>query len=630
VGAAPDSADASANAAANAGANPSSEDETVVEGPSQPTEEEPSRSVAPEKAAVKTVEEQRLDTIRYGTETEIAALIQTLKSEDAHYLDDELVRLVQNTRNRSILAGVFSFFGDRGKEGLEDRALRALEDRDDEANETIIAAIDYLGKVRSEAAIGPLQELLDAEERRFMNAAFRALGRAGGGLMEKASPAAEGTVGEGSLGEGSLGEGTVGETAVGETAIGEGAVGETAVGEVAIGGFADANSASPDSNAPVDDSNAPVDETADTPVAAAGEPGSAGGESVDADETAGPLAAGTPDDSAADPALDGNVSGGEGPAGGGKPAGPESGGSRDEYGRRAAAVAEYLVDYYTGRDPGDENLREIVIALGTIGSAAGVDFLKDIAGNNDERGTLRMAALESLAKIGDPAGLETVLEGVSSSDPNVRSSAVAALGPFSGDAVDQAIMESFRDSYYRTRIAAAQAARERKLESAIPYLQYRAERDEVPAVKDEAIRALGAIGSDEALEILADLFGERKNADRVRLLAAEMLIQNKGDTYAGKVIVELDEAKQKNLTPLYNGFLRVLGAAKTQTIEDLARRFFFSGGVVEKSYALDMTVNNEFRSLADQVRELTDEKNGSLARKARTVLEKLGLNRDEG
>jgi HEAT repeat protein len=288
-------------------------------------------------------------------------------------------------------------------------------------------------------------------------------------------------------------------------------------------------------------------------------------------------------------------------------------------------VAEYLVNYYTNRDPGDENRREIVVALGAVGSAAGTPFLKDIAGNDDERGTLRMAALEALAKIGDPAGLDTVLEAISSADPNVRSSAVAALGPFSGDAVDKAIMEAFRDSYYRTRIAAAQAAKERKLESAIPYLQYRAERDDVPAVKDEAIRALGAIGDDQALDILGNLFGERKNADRVRLLAAEMLIQNRPDIYAEKVIVELDEAKKKNLTPLYNGFLRVLGAARTKNIEDLARRFFFSGGVVEKSYALDMTVNNEFRNLADQVRELTDEKNGSLARKARTILEKLGL-----
>jgi HEAT repeat protein len=210
-------------------------------------------------------------------------------------------------------------------------------------------------------------------------------------------------------------------------------------------------------------------------------------------------------------------------------------------------------------------------------------------------------------------------------DPNVRSAAVAALGPFSGPDVDNAILEAFRDSYYRTRMAAAQAARDRRLEEAVPYLCYRAERDDVPAVKDEAIKALGAIGNGKSLEFLATLFGERKNADRARILAAEMLLQNNADQYASGVIAELDDAKQRNQTALYNGFLRVLGAAKSPALEELCRRFFASGGVVEKSYALDMTANNGFRSLADQVKALHDEKNGSLSRKSRSVAEKLGL-----
>jgi hypothetical protein len=174
-------------------------------------------------------------------------------------------------------------------------------------------------------------------------------------------------------------------------------------------------------------------------------------------------------------------------------------------------------------------------------------------------------------------------------------------------------------------MAAAQAARDRRFVEAVPYLRYRAERDDVPAVKDEAIKALGAIGGRDSLEFLASLFGERKNADRARILAAEMLLQNNADRYAPKVIEELDEAKRKNQTALYNGFLRVLGAAKSPVLEDLCKRFYASGGVVEKSYALDMTLNNNFRSLSAQVKELQDEKNGSLSRKSRLVAEKLGL-----
>jgi HEAT repeat protein len=436
----------------------------------------PQSSPASELPPGKTLETQQLETIRYGTENEIAALIQTLKNENAFYLDDELIVLVQSTKNRTILTGIFSFFGERGKEGLEERAIQAVKEWNDESAETVSAALDYLGKVKAQDAIDPLKDLIDRDEQRFMGNAIRALGLAG-----KVHP-----------------------------------------------------------------------ETADN-------------------------------------------------------------------------TADYLIDFYLNRNPGDENRREIVAALGELGSRQGISLLSEIAVSDDERPTLRMAALDSLSKIGDPEGLQTVLTALVSSDPNVRSGAIAALGAFSGQEVEGAILGAFRDSYYRTRISAAKAAGERQLMEAIPYLRFRAERDEVPAVKDEAIRALGAIGTPETALILAELFGERKNTDRIRILAAEMLIRNNADDYAGKVTLELDEAKAKNQTALYNGLLRVLGTARTAAVEGLARRFLASGGVVEKSYALDMILNNELRGLAAQVKELTDEKNGSLARKARDVLQKLGL-----
>jgi HEAT repeat protein len=488
---------------------------------------------------------KRLDTIRYGTETEIAALIQTLKTENAGDLDDELVAVAKRTRNRNILSGVFSFFADREKEGLEDRALQAIESRDDEANETVLAALDYLGKVKSVHAVPYIQELLDAEERPFATACIKALGLIGGSMRRDSLPPP----------------------------------------------------------AP----EAPPETTAEASAEASAEAGAETPQDETGDETeiAEGQEAEYPEDDPEPP----------------PPPAPSPRRIQDS----AAAVAEYLVNLYNERAPQDENRREIIIALGDVKSPAGIPLLREIAENSDERSALRMSALDSLAKIGDSGGLDAVLLSVDSADPNVRSSAVAALGPFAGADVDKAILEAFRDSYYRTRIAAAQAARDRRFVEAIPYLRYRAERDDVPAVKDEAIKALGAIGTRECLDFLSTLFGERKNADRTRILAAEMLLQNNADSYAAKVIEELDEAKRKNQTALYNGFLRVLGPAKTPVLEDLCKRFFSSGGVVEKSYALDMTANNNFRSLADQVKALNGEENGSLSRKSRAVAEKLGL-----
>jgi HEAT repeat protein len=417
-------------------------------------------------------DDPQLMVIKYGTETEIAALIQTLKNEGSDYLDGEIITLAQSSHNQKILTGAFVFFGEREKRGLEARAIRAIAERDEEAHETVLAAIDYLGRVQAEQSAAVLRELLDTEERRFMNAAFRALGRV-------------------------------------------------------------------------------------------------------------------------------------------------SGGSDD--------AAEYLMDYYANREPGDENRRDVIAALGATGSTKVVEFLAELAIDNEERTALRIAALDSLAKIADPAGLDAVLVCAAVNDPNVRSAAIAALGPFSGASVDNAILEAFRDSYYRTRIAAAQASRQRKLAAAVPYLKFRAERDDVPNVKDEAIRALGAIGSGEALPVLESLFTERKNADRVRLLAAESLMQNAPAAYLERLIVETDEAKRKNQTPLYNGFLKIIGQTKTGNMEGISRRLMKSAGVIEKSYGLDIAANNGLTGLAEDIKALATDRNESLVRKARRTAEKLGI-----
>jgi len=425
------------------------------------------------------LEQTRLNTLKYGTETEIAALIQTLKTESADYLDDEIVKLVENTRNNKILGGAFAFFAEREKPGLETRAMRAIEEREDEENETVFAAIDYLGRVKSQAAAPVFRTLLEAGEKRFMNPAFRALGQVSGN---------------------------------------------------------------------------------------------------DSDE-----------------------------------------------------IAEYLIDFYENRGVGNENQRDIITALGASGSAKAVPFLAGLAGDNETRPVLRIAALEAIAKIGDTSGLDAVLACVASKDPNIRAAAVTALGPFSGAAADGAILDAFRDSFYKTRIAAAQASRQRKLADAVPYLKFRAENDDVPLVKEEAIRALGAIagagapGNNDANKILEDLFTARKNSDRVRIAAGSMIMQNEPDSFLDTFIKELDDAKQKNQTSLYNGLLKIIGGTKCSGLETITRRLMQDKGIIEKSTSLDMAANNNLTSLAEEIKTIAGEKNESLSRKAKQTLEKLGI-----
>ena len=447
---------------------------------------------APERPE-RSIEEQQRDILRFGTETEIAALIQTLRRENADYLNEDLIQIAQGTRNRSILTGVLGFFSDTRTSGLEDRAIRAIRERDQESNDTVMAAINYLGHVQAYFAADILIDLINTGENRFLNTAIRALGRVGGADIE---------------------------------------------------------------------AKAEIDTEIDT-----------------------------------------------------------------EYLKLRDRVALFLLDYFENQSPSDENRREIIVALGATGSSEGVPFLVELASNNDERQVLRIAALEAIAAIGDDKGLDAVVVAISSTEPLVRASAVAALGPFSGGAVDEVIMDAFRDSFYRTRIGAAQAAGQRRLESAIPFLRFRAENDESPLVRDAAIQALGAINNEESMLFLESLFVERRNSDRIRINAADMLLRNDADSFGQKVFTEMQDARRRNQMPLYNGFVRILTTARSPVFEDIALHFIAEGGVIERSLALDLVLNNEFRGLANEVRSLMDERRygPSIARKARSTLERLGL-----
>ena len=431
-----------------------------------------------------SVMESQRNIIRFGTETEIAALIQTLRNDRSTYLDEELIQVANRTRNRNILTGIFALFGEMERSGLEERALRAISERDYEANETVSAAVDYLGRVRAREAISVLEELVNSGESRFLTASLRALGRVVGGSTGN---------------------------------------------------------------------NREIEET--------------------------------------------------------------------------ERVAFFLLDYFNNRNPSDDNRREILIALGETGSNVSVSFLSNIVTNQEERPFLRIAALNSLAIIGDEGGMEAVVEAVSSSDPNIRSAAIGALGPFSGDIVDEAILEAFRDSFWRTRVGAAQAAGQRQMISAIPFLRFRAENDDTPQVRTEAIRALGAINNNESIEIVDGLFFNRRSSDTVRLVCGEVLLQYRADTYAVRISAEMEDARQRNQTALYNGFIRMMSTARSSTLEPFTRSLMSTGGVIERSLALDLIMNNEFRGMEEDIRALLDEQRHgiSISRKARLTLERLGL-----
>jgi hypothetical protein len=93
---------------------------------------------------------------------------------------------------------------------------------------------------------------------------------------------------------------------------------------------------------------------------------------------------------------------------------------------------------------------------------------------------------------------------------------------------------------------------------------------------------------------------------------------------ARDIVVALDEAKKGKRTALYNGLLRALSAAKTNALEDFARRLLGSEDITEKLYGIELAQGNGYRSLEAELKKLAEDKNPTLSRKAQDALAKLG------
>jgi len=127
------------------------------------------------------------------------------------------------------------------------------------------------------------------------------------------------------------------------------------------------------------------------------------------------------------------------------------------------------------------------------------------------------------------------------------------------------------------------------------------------------------------MQVIETLFAERRNSARVRTASGEILMQNEPDRFLDTFIEEMDEARRRNMTALYNSFLRILSRTTARDMEPITRRLMAERGIVERSYALEIAANNNLVSLADEIRTISEDNNQALARRARLTLERLGL-----
>ena len=228
------------------------------------------------------------------------------------------------------------------------------------------------------------------------------------------------------------------------------------------------------------------------------------------------------------------------------------------------AEEELLLKWLEGDAPTEALRQEAIRALGEIGSTKAAEALMKIAEDPEQGKINRMYAAEALGKIGDERAVRSVVKAANADDPNVRTSAVEALSAFATAEADRGILEAFRDSFVKVRMAACKGAAKRGLAEAIPILEYKAAKDPEKAVKTEAFKALAELGAapgnDRCFDFMKKYFEDPKSELVNRALVFGLLAR-KDPSSMGWLAGKLADAAKEKERSFYTALAREVSAA---------------------------------------------------------------------
>jgi HEAT repeat protein len=254
-------------------------------------------------------------------------------------------------------------------------------------------------------------------------------------------------------------------------------------------------------------------------------------------------------------------------------------------------------------------LREAAIrALGDIGSKKAAETLGKILEDGSASRFERVYSAEALAKIAWAPSLDSLVKAANGDDGTVQAAAVEAIGSFDGAAAETALLEALRDSYAKSRVAACKALGKKRLETAVPNLEYKASSDPDKGVKSEALRALAAIGSRASFEFMATLMQDRRGDASIRVLAFGLLARKDVHARQGALLAILQEESKTVDRGLYTSLVREIAQASDAPDAVELARFLLSdrdylirlGGIEWARVTKSTALNADIQALAEK------------------------------
>ena len=143
-------------------------------------QEQPKPPEAKEEVAVRSLAEERRDTIKYGLESELIELVAALKSENNSGFVDDFAAILATGPGVKTVQEIFSYLGAMKSDKGVRSAEKYIDNAEEESREILIAALRYLAEEKTHNFPEKIYPLLKPFNPQLAGAAVRYFGKKGG------------------------------------------------------------------------------------------------------------------------------------------------------------------------------------------------------------------------------------------------------------------------------------------------------------------------------------------------------------------------------------------------------------------------------------------------------------------
>lgn len=255
----------------------------------------------------------------------------------------------------------------------------------------------------------------------------------------------------------------------------------------------------------------------------------------------------------------------------------------------------------------EAELRESsILLMGELKYQPAVLTLLDIVQDDSYTSVARRYACDSLGRIGDEEAIPVLKELLNDPDSILRSYVITSLAYFKNSDVEEILIQSLRDSYWRIRVAACKALAERESRDSVEILIYKAEKDPEPNVKKAAMAALAKIGGNRALNFLSEYYGDSKNSDEFRAAALTALLEKNPEELTDSMKKVFEEEWEKDNSWLFNFTCQSLSTTESSSFRWFYEKMLNHKNYIIRIYAVRGVGLNNVVSLHGKVREIAE------------------------